>query len=89
MGDRQSAPARDAGRVAMSFVLKGYRSRGGAIYPETFDTEEVAKQRAFELLYNEGSGITVEIWIEGSAQPLHDSARLEKEYLTHLEHEFE
>ena len=72
----------------MRFVLKGYRSRGRAIYPETFDTEEVAKQRAFEILHSEGSGATVEIWLEGSPQPLHDSARLEKEYLTHVEHEF-
>jgi hypothetical protein len=65
----------------MRFVLKGYRSRGGAIYPEAFDTEEVAKQRAFELLHNEGSGIAVEIWLEGSPHPLHASVQLEKEYL--------
>lgn len=72
----------------MRFVLKGYRSRSGAIYPEAFDTEEIAKRRAFELLDNEGSGIMVEIWLEGSPQPLHDSARLENEYLRHVR-EFE
>lgn len=73
----------------MRFVLKGHRSRRGAICPESFDTEEGAKQRAFELLHNEGSGVAVEIWLEGSLQPLHDSAQLEKEYLTLVEHEFE
>lgn len=73
----------------MRFVLKGHRSRRGAICPESFDTEEAAKQRVFELLHNEGSGVTVEIWLEGSVQPLHGSARLEKEYLMHMKHEFE
>jgi len=63
----------------MHFLLKGYRSRSGAIVPEFFDTEEAAKQRAFELLHSEGSGVWVEIWLEGKL--LHDSVWMEKEYL--------
>jgi hypothetical protein len=65
----------------MRFVLKGYRGRGAAIVPESFDTEKAAKERAFELLHSEGSGITVEIWREGSQKPLHDSGSLQKKYL--------
>jgi len=67
----------------MHFVLKGYRGRGAAIVPESFDTEEAAKARAFELLHSQGSGIRVEIWLEGSQKPMRDFIWLEKEYLKH------
>ena len=65
----------------MRFILKGHRSHGVPVVPEFYDTEEAAKGRAFELLHNEGSGITVEIWLEGTHKRLHDSAEMEKEYL--------
>jgi hypothetical protein len=42
---------------------------------------KAAKERAFELLHSEGSGIRVEIWRAGSQKPLHDSVSLQKEYL--------
>lgn len=66
----------------MRFVVKGHRGRGVAIVPESFATVEAAKERAFELLNNEGSGIRVEIWLEGSSRrPLHDSRSMAEEYL--------
>ena len=64
----------------MRYEVKGSRGGGRTFKTESFDTEEAAKQRAFELLDAEGAMIVVNIWLEGSQEPLRNFVWIEEQY---------